>query len=85
MRQIGFDRNFHTQTIFWQGRELANKTASGIYKSIVKAFTTKPIEELEDDPELVLTEQEFFKKLKVCCADGASENGVRKNGQIRER
>ena len=65
IRVGGFDNNLHMETMFWQGRELANKTAAGIYRSIMQAFTTKPLEELDDDPALALTEQEFFEKLKV--------------------
>ena len=52
------------RTVFWQGRELANKTASGIYRAIVQSFTSKPMDELDDDPSLALTELDFFSRLK---------------------
>jgi hypothetical protein len=84
IRVGGFDKTWNQVTIFWQARELTNKTASGVYTAIIRAFTTKPMAELGDDPSLQLTELEFFEKLKICCADGASENGVRKRGQMKE-
>jgi len=78
IRVSGLTEKKRLRTIFWQARNMAKKGARDIAAAILRAFTVSPPGVSE---EFAMTEAEFLKKLSLLVADGASENGVRSNGQ----
>ena len=74
--RIGYlTEKYERKTVFWQLRQLGSFNAKAIWEGVHKSVVDVPHVKLP--VECMLPENEFFKKLMVFGADGASDLGVR--------
>ena len=66
------------------GMNLQGRSLGGYHAALPKAFNGYLHPHMVGNPIMEIQEKEFFEKLRIGVADGASENGVRKKGGMME-
>jgi hypothetical protein len=82
LRVVLLSPSFVPVSMFWQARKMAGKCHEAVWQGVLNAFTCLQHRLL--DAWYAITEAEFLGKVCVLVADGASELGVRRNGQVVE-